>query len=307
MEADKQEFSLESGCPQCQGTTKYFFTAHDTNRKITRDAFIYLRCTECGLVFLNNVPEAMTKHYAGGYQPIPSSLVELKRLARKERYRLEPIVKFVSGGRLLELGPWIGLFSYNAKEQGFYVSAIEMNAECVDFMKNRLGICAIQSDDPETTMEQLDKAFDVIAMWHSLEHFRAPWKILAQAARLLEPGGILLIAIPNIESHEFTRLKSRWTHIDAPRHISFFPLGSLKALCEEFGLSCVHETTNDILSHSLRRSSWQAWAASAAAFSPIKRIIGATIGRAVSWIMARKEPGAGITVVFRKEANPKIG
>jgi 2-polyprenyl-3-methyl-5-hydroxy-6-metoxy-1,4-benzoquinol methylase len=229
----QKNFLPHAICPHCHAKADYFLTAQDINRNTTTEAFIYCKCFQCGLVFLMNIPDEMTRHYAGGYQPIPKSPNQLKKMALKERYKLEPIFQFQKGGRLLELGPWIGLFSCNAKEAGFDVTAIEMNAECVEFMKNTLGIRAIQSDDPAAVMAQINEPFDVIAMWHCLEHFHAPWKILAQAARLLKPGGVMLIAIPNIESYEFSKLGSRWTHIDAPRHLYFFPMEGLKKMLQK--------------------------------------------------------------------------
>jgi 2-polyprenyl-3-methyl-5-hydroxy-6-metoxy-1,4-benzoquinol methylase len=299
----KKNFIFHGTCPYCHGKAYHFLTAHDINRKTTAEAFNYGKCIKCGLVFLKNIPNEMTRYYAGGYQPIPESLNQLRKMARKERYKLESILQFQERGRLLELGPWIGLFCCVMKEAGFDVTAIEMNPECVEFLKNTLGIRAIQSNDPANAMAQINEPFDVITMWHSLEHFFEPWKVLAQAARLLKPGGVMLVAYPNIESYEFSKLESRWMHVDAPRHLYFFALDGLKILCQDLGLRCVAATTGDTLSRMLRHSSWQAWARSATPIPFLSRIEGAIFGRLISWVVAGKKPGAGLTAVFIKASD----
>jgi 2-polyprenyl-3-methyl-5-hydroxy-6-metoxy-1,4-benzoquinol methylase len=290
-----------SECPYCQSNTLPYFSARDINRHTTDVVFSYHKCNSCGLVFLRDPPQSLVKFYAGGYQPIPTSLEELRALAKKERYRLEPVLNFRKRGKLLELGPWIGIFSSNAKDAGFDVKAIDMNAECVDFLNNTVGIDAIRSDDPVAAMAALNDHFDVIAMWHCLEHFREPWKVIEQAARLLRPGGVLLVAIPNIESFEFSMLGSRWTHIDAPRHLYFLPLGLLNSVASSFDLGSTETTTtSDKLSWQLRQSSWYALVRQLVPIPGVGRAVGAVIGRICSVLIGRNRSGAGITAVFVK-------
>lgn len=248
----------------------------------------------------------MTPYYSGGYQTIPTSLQELRELARSEKYRLEPIMRHKRIGKLLELGPWIGLFASNAKDAGFDVTAIDINKDCVSFLKDVLDIKAIQSDDPALTLANLDERFDVVVLWHCLEHFPRPWEVIQQISRVLQPGGVLLVAIPNIESYEFGVLKSSWVHIDAPRHLYFYPLSSLTSLCKKNGLSCVEATTADRLSQLLRRSSWRAWGNRLVSWPFMGRVLSAIFGR-LDWVIVgfagrREGAGAGITAIYKKDA-----
>ena len=143
------------------------------------------------MTFLDPRPEDNSPYYRGGYQPIPKSLSQLRVMAKKEAYRLELILKYKQQGRLLEVGPWIGLFSCNAKDAGFDVTAIEMNGACVDFLNSVVGVEAIQSSDPAATMSAMEKKFDVIVLWHSLEHLPDPWFVLQSAAKRLAPGNLV--------------------------------------------------------------------------------------------------------------------
>src|SRR5690242_8313388 len=120
-----------ASCPYCQGSSHPFVSSTDRNRHTTTAVFHYYQCEGCGLVFMNPIPPDLIPFYEGGYQSIPRSLSELRQVAAEERYRMDPILKHKKGGRLLEIGPWIGIFSCNAKDAGFDVTAIEIDQKCV--------------------------------------------------------------------------------------------------------------------------------------------------------------------------------
>ena len=288
-------------CPYCGGVALHLVTSKDYNRGTTEETFEYQRCGECGLVFLREIPEDLQPYYAGGYAAIPRSLEELRAIAREEVYRLEPVLRHKRGGRLLEIGPWRGVFCLNAKEAGFEVSAIEMDEECVRFLREVVGVDAVQSMDPAAAMLGMSGKFDVIALWHSIEHLREPWVVVERAAERLAPGGLLIMALPNIESFEFAVLRERWRHLDAPRHLYFFPADMLTALGERYGLRTVEMKTHDRLSELMAKDTWVEW---------VKRWFGSNrfterlMLMAYGWAKEREQgrrlPGSGITAVLRK-------
>ena len=305
-QSDTLDIKSNELCPYCNAKAFPFFSAQDLNRHLTDKVFSYSQCQDCNLVFMNDIPSEMSAYYTGGYQTIPASLSELRVLAIKEKYRLEPILRYKSSGKLLELGPWIGIFSCNAKDAGFEVTAIDMSVDCVNFLQNELQIDAIQTNEPASVLSKMKERFDVVVLWHCLEHFPRPWEVVQQASRVLKPGGLLLLAIPNIESYEFKVLKSKWTHVDAPRHLHFYPLNALTALCEENGLRCIEATTADHLSQLLRRSSWYTWGKNLVPWSgAIGRILGMLFGLLIPFfIRYRGESegsGAGLTAVYVKD------
>ncbi len=287
-------------CPYCGEVALHLVSSKDYNRGTTKEAFDYLRCGGCGLVFMQGIPEDLRPFYAGGYAAIPGTLEELRAIAKEEAYRLEPVLRHKRGGRLLEIGPWRGVFCLNAKDAGFQVSAIEMDEECVRFLREEVGVDAVQSIDPATTMAGMTERFDVIALWHSIEHLREPWMVMERAAERLASGGILVVALPNIESFEFAVLKERWRHLDAPRHLYFYPPDALTALGERHGLRTVELKTHDRLSELMAKDTWVEWA---------KRWLGANrfterlMLMAYGWARGRergkRHSGSGITVVFQ--------
>jgi SAM-dependent methyltransferase len=67
-----------------------------------------------------------------------------------------------------------------------------------------------------------------VIFWHSLEHLPDPGEAIRQAARLLAPGGVVVVAIPNNESVQAQLFGDRWLHLDMPRHLVHLSTSSLR-------------------------------------------------------------------------------
>ncbi len=299
---NKQSKMLKSPvhCPYCEGVSVHLLSSLDVNRRSTPDSFDYYKCSGCDLIFLDPRPDDMSPFYKNIYTPIPETLSQLRAIAKTEEYRMEPILKYKKCGKLLEIGPWIGIFSCNAKDAGFAVTAIEMDPQCVDFLRNVVGVQAVQSSDPAAAMNAMDQTFDVIALWHSLEHLPNPWVVLQKAAERLAPGGILLIAVPNIESYEFSVLNAAWMHLDAPRHLFFYTARSLEKLCSANGLETLELTTADRLSRNLSRMAWHKRATSIVRVKYVRGIVGLLMYHCANHLSNGN--GSGLTAIF---TNPK--
>jgi SAM-dependent methyltransferase len=285
-------------CPCCSAAATPWLTANDS-RRLSKDDFCYFRCGGCGLAFIDPVPMNLERFYRGGYQPIPKSLTELRLLAAKERYRLDTVME-KAGGDLLEIGPWIGIFSINAKDAGFKVEAIEMSAEASRFLRDEAGIHVTNTHDARTALLASDKHYDVIVLWHSLEHLLQPWKVLEAVSKRLKPGGILLVAIPNIESVQAKMLGGRWLHLDAPRHLYFWSPNDLARLVNGFGLKTERIDTTDHLSGLLSRNAWEHYFWYRLRCAPwIRTIIPKMLAPIVSAFTQRPGRGAGLTATFR--------
>lgn len=277
--------------------------ASDENRRISAEAFHYFRCGACGLVFLSNVPEDLNRYYADEYYAIPT-LEELGRVAAKDRSRIELILRFATGGRLLEIGPAVGVFAWQAKHSGFDVEAIEMDARCCRFLADSVGIRTLRSDAPHEAMVRMGP-HDVIAIWHVIEHLPEPLAFLKAAAANLAPGGILAIATPNPEAFQFQIMGARWPHLDAPRHVALIPAPLLSRVAGELGLKLVHLTANDEEARRWNRFGWQRLLMNRMP-GRIGAAIGYVGGTLLSLPMAWRDRagfnGTAYTAAFRKEA-----
>ena len=289
--------SEQISCPFCGSPALPYLSSKDRNRHLSPDEYAYFRCESCDLVFLQPIPDNLKPHYEGGYQPIPGSLEELRKMAAPERYRLEPILE-KAGGDLLEIGPWIGLFSINAKDAGFRVDAIEMSAEAAAFLRDVVGVSVVHTNDPAAALAA-PKRYDVIVLWHSLEHLQEPWKVLEAAAKRLKQGGILLVAIPNIDGTQARFLGERWLHLDAPRHLYFWSPRGLAKLMQGFGLETLRLDTDDLLSQVLERDAWWDYVRKIVRVPVLRGGAALCVAPILHAATHRAGRGAGLTATFR--------
>jgi len=216
----------------------------DRNRHITDQVFDYYRCPSCQVVFLAPIPENLSDYYQDEYYALPVTVDDLQPSLPDQRYKIDLLRPFKPGGSLLEIGPAAGSFAYLALQAGYHVEVIEMDQACCKFISEKLSIRAICSADPASALDDLGQ-YDVIALWHVIEHLPSPWDVLPALADHLSPGGILVIAAPNPRAFQFRILRQFWTHLDAPRHLELIPADTLKASLNQVGLKSVFETTTD--------------------------------------------------------------
>lgn len=242
-------------CGNCGGQLRPAFKVQDINRAIGDEWFRYRKCEACGIYALANIPEDLSLFYPESYYELPDSAL-LPALAPNESHKIEMIAPWKSGGRLVEVGPGAGVFSFCARQSGFDVTAIEMDRRTCEHMRSEVGVAAVESDDPASELDALSP-LSVVALWHVIEHLRDPWGFIDAAAMSLEPGGVLALSAPNPDSVQFRTLGSRWAHVDAPRHLFLIPLSAIVDRAKRSGLRLVDETTGDPSGRHWNRFGWQ--------------------------------------------------
>ncbi len=290
-------------CPLCKNESPRLFSTKDYNRKVSRETFDYYRCPLCSLIFLWPIPGNLDDYYPKQYYAIPQSLEKLEAGAEGERYKMEIVQRFASRTRLLEIGPAYGSFALLAKNAGFNVEAIEMDPECCKFLEGVVGIKTINSNDPSEALKPLEK-YDVITLWHVIEHMTNPWSVLEMIAEKLLPGGILVIAAPNPYAFQFRILGRFWPHIDAPRHLELIPLPLLIKQLQLHGLNTLWTTTSDQGTLGWNTFGWEVFFANVSNLRFVNRKLrklGRLIGRILGPIERMHGRGSAYTAVFRKE------
>lgn len=86
-----------------------------------------------------------------------------------------------------------------------------------------------------------DLCFDVITLWHSLEHIPNLDHTIKHLKRIIKPNGIIFIAVPNYNSFDAKFYKSYWAAWDVPRHLWHFSRSGLKSVFYKYGFSCTKE------------------------------------------------------------------
>ncbi len=77
--------------------------------------------------------------------------------------------------------------------------------------------------------------FDMVILWHVLEHLKHPDQTIREIRRILKPGGTLVVAVPNFSSWQARWAGENWFHLDLPRHLFHFPFAALRQLAEDRG------------------------------------------------------------------------
>lgn len=290
-------------CPFCFSSCKPYLSAPDYNRKASNVIFEMAKCLSCELLFISNPPEDLARYYITDYHYIPASEEALEPLLETEKFKIDLVTRFKKQGSLLEIGPGTGMFCQLSKRAGFDVSAIEMDDKCVNFLRDILNIRVMQSSDPAKTLQDEVHKYDVICLWHSVEHLYAPWETLDAAVKSLAPNGILVIAAPNPNSWQAKILGKRWPHHDLPRHLYALSIPWVAAFAAERQLSIELSTTRDEGSLFWNRFTWAMLAQRLVSGSFWRQRFwnfGMQLGRLLQFWEGREGKGATYTIVLKR-------
>lgn len=130
-------------------------------------------------------------------------------------------------GNLLDIGAGTGDFLAFTKLKKWEVIGIEPSSKAKDLAQKK-GVSFV-----ENTQDLSDNSFDVITMWHVLEHIENLEYQIAELKRICKPQGYIFIAVPNFKSFDANHYKEFWAAYDVPRHIWHFSKNSIEKLFSE--------------------------------------------------------------------------
>lgn len=286
-------------CPICAAEGEPRLTAVDRNRAISRERFEYRACRDCATLYLAEVPADLGRYYPPGYYPIgPADEANESELAK-----LALLQRFVSGGPLVEVGPGGGGFAAQAKRGGFAdIRAIEMDERACEHLRS-LGVQTVHSAQPHVALAAMAPS-RAIVLWHVFEHLAQPLELLRAAAASLEPGGVLLIAVPNPAAFQLRVLGARWPHLDAPRHLQLVPAATLVRVAGAEGLSPLALMGSDRMGRDWNVFGWQQLIVRPDSPAPARRAAfyaAALLAEALAPIERGGLRGSTYTAVFRKD------
>ena len=215
---------------------------------VSGEAFQLADCAACGLRYTHHAPceTAIGKYYQSAdyisHQDEGKDVIgKLYMLARRftlqqKRKRIEKMTGKTSGS-LLDIGAGMGSFLHTMQQSGWKVTGLEPAAAA---RKVALDRYQLQLKDTTELFNLPEQSFDVITMWHVLEHVHDLHGYLSQIRKLLKPDGKLVIAVPNVESHDAIYYGTNWAAYDVPRHLYHFSAASMKHLLQRNGLSVLY-------------------------------------------------------------------
>jgi len=176
-------------CPICGSKSIYNYFKDDPYLK---------ECKDCKIVFTYPVPEDLSEAYDEEYYKIWHDKQHIQRV-KLWRRRLKTVKKFCKSGKLLDVGTGDGLFLKVAKTANFDVYGTEISTAAVRAAKSLydldIHLIKIENADLE------GNSFDVITIWHVIEHVTNPLEVLKKVYSLSKPGAVVFVATPNFDKY----------------------------------------------------------------------------------------------------------
>jgi 2-polyprenyl-3-methyl-5-hydroxy-6-metoxy-1,4-benzoquinol methylase len=166
-----------------------------------------------------------------------------KNAVRKELVWLDLLEKLSGGtGNLLEVGCSYGYFLSAARERGWSVTGVDLGGEATEHARAHLGLPVLRGRIA-TLLDGNSLSFDAVAAWHVLEHDLQPREFLQIALRLLRPGGILALRVPNLGSTVARLAGPGWQWLSPPEHVYMYTGETLSAFLEQCGFKILEIKT----------------------------------------------------------------
>ena len=217
----------EAGCRVCGSAEqgRVLFPAADY---ITGERFTVRRCDACGCAMTVPQPRAMERFYPRRYRRY--SRLTTACLTRLYRWRVRGWAKRLGRpGDALEVGCGGGWMLQALRERGWSVvgteRSVESASEAASGKRLPVFVGALDALRP-------GPRFDVVILFHVLEHLEDPVAALRSCAGLLRPGGRVVVAVPNWGSWQARFFGPAWFHLDVPRHLWHFSPRTLSRALE---------------------------------------------------------------------------
>lgn len=196
------------------------------------ELFKLVTCRTCGLVRTDPILDesSLSKYYDPNYygsgEKKFSGIAE-QLLTRFNARRAESLIEKIRGKntffrdeslRVIDIGCGRGQFLKSLNKLGCECHGVERDdfPEDGDFV----GIKFYKDDLKRIGFD--DNYFRAAIIWHVLEHLADPFDTLREVARIIKPGGLLAIAVPNFDSFQAKIFRDSWFHLDLPRHLFHF-------------------------------------------------------------------------------------
>ena len=235
---------MNNKCPWC-GSEKAQINLWLKDEFLSKEDFHICECLNCGLSYTMPRPnkekigeyyksEEYYSHQENKKGFIPRLYESVKKVNLKHKYNLA--TQGLNVGKMLDIGCGVGDFLHTAEEHGWTCTGVVPSEDAKAIAKTKTKANIINSED----MEKIpDATFDLITMWHVLEHIDdLKWQI-EQLHRLTKTKGRIVIAVPNYKSYDAQYYKELWAAYDVPRHLSHFNKNVLTKIFKSKNLELV--------------------------------------------------------------------
>lgn len=230
-------------CPVCDAT-EFSDAITCVDYTCSNEKFIIQRCVNCNFLLTNPRPDVNSvgnyyespdyiSHTGSSKSIFDSIYLWARGYTLKWKYNL--ISKRKQKGRLLDYGCGTGEFLNHMNRMGWQVSGVEPSEVAREKASQLL-----QQDSPVfSDLNQLKNIFDIITLWHVLEHVADLNEKLRQLKKVLQQDGLIFVAVPNHESADAVYYKEHWAGYDVPRHLWHFSKSTMKQILAKNGFRLI--------------------------------------------------------------------
>lgn len=226
-------------CPWCKSEKNHRFLKLK-DYFLSQEEFEIIECDECKLLFTSPCPAQdkigdyyKSEDYLSHNEEKKNLFARIYNIVKKTNIKNKfniAIDSKSSAVKILDIGCGVGDFLNYAKEKGCEITGIEPSDDARKIAEKKLNTKLLSPAELENLP---DNSFDVITMWHVLEHVADLKTEIHHLQRLLKKDGRLILALPNYKSYDAEYYKDKWAAYDVPRHLNHFSKTSIENIFKE--------------------------------------------------------------------------
>jgi 2-polyprenyl-3-methyl-5-hydroxy-6-metoxy-1,4-benzoquinol methylase len=230
-------------CPICNGTS-FKHIADPRDFTLTQERYTVIQCSSCSLGITSPRPDDndlgkyyISDEYISHAEKATTVFDKIYTIARSHAFnRKERLLQEMTQGRtVLDYGCGTGDFLLFLQSRGYEIKGVEPSSKARAIAAGKIG-----ADRVFENIQTIDTQFDIITLWHVLEHVPDLDETLTHLTRRLSKQGFLFIAVPNLNSWDSNHYRDFWAAYDTPRHLWHFTRKSIPALLQKHHLKLVH-------------------------------------------------------------------
>lgn len=211
---------------------------------VSQEEFEVWECSDCSLRFTRDIPsqDEIGRYYQSAayvsHSDTKKGIINklyhvVRNYTLQSKRKLIEKAAGIKAGKLLDVGAGTGMFVKTMQDAAWEVTGLEPDETARLNALNH----GLQLQPSDKLFSLPPDSYDVITMWHVLEHVHDLHGYLEQFQKLLKKNGTLIIAVPNYTSDDATHYQQYWAAYDVPRHLYHFSPESMNRLMLQHGFT----------------------------------------------------------------------